>query len=218
MLEIIPAILTDNPVAFQTQLSHVIGRTTWVHVDIMDGTLVPSKTIPIHLLSATPKELSLEVHLMVAQPERYFELCAIIGAKRVIVHAAALKAIDGVQSLAQLHGFELVVAINPDQQLEDAMLIAAQVTAVQLMAVMPGAQGQEFIPITLERIKTLHAALPQKPIAVDGGLTLQTIEDVVRAGAQRLVIGSAIMHATDPIAALTQFQERAAALETGENT
>lgn len=213
MIEIIPAILTDNPVVLQTQLSNLIGHTSWVHFDIIDDTLVPGKTVPIHLLGAVPKELSLEVHLMVAQPERYFELCAIIGAKRVIVHTAAVNDMAALQTLAQKHGFELVVAVDPAEKVEDVMLTLAQAKTVQLMSVTPGAQGQAFIPETLDRIRMLHAALPKTEIAIDGGITLANVSEVVAAGAQRLVVGSAIIGGDDPATALQAFQGKATALE-----
>lgn len=208
-IEIIPAILTDNPVTLQTQISTFLGKAEWIHIDILDDTLAPGTTVPIHMLGAAPKELSLEVHLMVIQPERYFELCAIVGAKRVIVHAKALITATDVMTAATKHGFELCIAIDPDQKIEETLLAIAPASCVQVMGVHPGKQSQEYLSETTERIKTIHAALPKVTLAIDGGMTLERVPEVMAAGVQRIVVGSAIVAAEDPIAAYKAFREKA---------
>lgn len=206
--EIIPAILTDNPVTLHAQLAALAGQTSWVHIDILDNTLVPGKTVPINQLTRTSKAVSLEIHLMVSNPEQSFEQCAIIGAKRVIVHAAAVSDITSTKTLAANYGLELVVAFDPDQNIEAIMPVLQKADAIQIMGVTPGAQGQSLIPGTIEKIHQLRRRWPDLVIAVDGGLNAKTIGSAAASGADRLIVGSAITASADYAAALAELKKQ----------
>src|SRR3989338_6300357 len=92
MQKIIPAILTQDPADLRQKLELFQGHTKWMHIDIMDGTLVPGRTVNLFELGEASKFFNLEIHLMVADPFKYFEDCSSIGAKRVIFHREAEQA------------------------------------------------------------------------------------------------------------------------------
>ena len=169
-----------------------------IQVDVMDGRFVPNITFGPGVVRALRKQvrLTVDVHLMIVEPERYLEEFAEAGADRLLVHLEACTHLHrALQTIREL-GREAGVAINPGTPLnvlEEALDMA---DIIQVMTVNPGFGGQEFIHTQLDKIRRLRQILDERgfstPIAVDGGIDTITAPKVVSAGATVLVAGSSI--------------------------
>jgi ribulose-phosphate 3-epimerase len=175
-----------------------------IHVDIMDGHFVPNLSMGSQVLRsirpiADKFDALLHVHLMVTDPDRYLADFVHIGANSVSVHVETCphlhRTIQEIRALGARSG----VALNPATPLVALDEILTEVNFVLVMSVEPGFGGQEFIPSSLDKIVRLHRMLKERgldrvQIAVDGGIHIQTIGPVARAGATVLVAGSAIFN------------------------
>jgi len=140
----------------------------------------------------------MDVHLMVEEPERMIPAYAASGADSVTFHLEATDDVSALAALAREHGLQVGLAINPDTPVEDAVAEAEHVDLVLCMGVVPGYSGQDFIPETLGRLRTLKLALPtDKHLQVDGGVTNENVRSVWEAGATLIVAGSSIFQRED---------------------
>ncbi len=181
----------------QAQEAEIAG-VQGIQVDIMDGQFVPNIAFGPGVVRAVRKvvRLTLDVHLMIVQPERYLNEFVEAGADRLLVHQEACTHLHrALQTIREL-GSEAGVAINPATPLnvlEEALDMA---DVIQVMTVNPGFGGQEFIRSQLDKIRRLRQLLDERgyriPIAVDGGIDTSTAPEVVNAGATVLVAGSSI--------------------------
>ena len=172
--------------------------------DAGDGHFIPEITIgPIVLASISPLVHAwggiLDCHLMVGEPERHFEAVARAGGDSVTFHVEVCddpsRAIAGARAL----GLGVGVAFNPATPVEDAARAATGADLVLCMSIEPGYSGQAFMPEALERIERLRSLLPDEVrVQVDGGVNEQTVRAAKDAGADLLVVGSAIFWADDP--------------------
>ncbi len=169
-----------------------------LHVDVMDGHFVPNITIGPPVVAALRKHVTapLDVHLMIENPEQYIPAFAAAGANWISVHQESTVHLDRAVELIRSHGCLAGVVINPATPVETLSDILPAVDYVLVMSVNPGFGGQKFIPRTLGKIRHL-AELRQKHnlsyrIEVDGGIALDTITEVVQAGAEVLVAGNAV--------------------------
>jgi ribulose-phosphate 3-epimerase len=177
-----------------------------LQIDVMDGRFVPNITFGPGVVRALRPLVSvtLDVHLMIVDPERYLEDFADAGADRLMVHQEACRHPHRVlQSIREL-GVEAAVAINPGTPLSVLEELLDLTDLIQVMTVNPGFGGQPFIPSQVEKIRHLKQMLDEQsrdiPIAVDGGIDTTTAPLVVAAGATVLVAGSSIYNARTSVA------------------
>jgi len=169
-----------------------------IQVDVMDGRFVPNITFGQGMVRALRKvvKVTLDVHLMIVEPERYIEEFADAGADRVFVHQEACTHLHRVLHRIRELGREAGVAINPGTSPGVLGEVLDMADIIQVMTVNPGFGGQEFIRSQLGKIRCLRQMLDERgfeiPIAVDGGVDTTTAPQVVSAGASVLVAGSSI--------------------------
>ena len=199
MIELAPSILSADFARLAEQVAPALeAGATVLHVDVMDGHFVPNITIGPPVVAALRKHVTapLDVHLMIENPEQYIPAFAAAGANWISVHQESTVHLDRAVELIRSHGCLAGVVINPATPVETLSDILPAVDYVLVMSVNPGFGGQKFIPRTLGKIRHL-AELRQKHnlsyrIEVDGGIALDTITEVVQAGAEVLVAGNAV--------------------------
>ena len=190
-----------------------------IHIDVMDGHFVPNITIgPLVVQAArrvTGKEL--DVHLMIADADRYIEHFASAGADWITVHVEACTHLQRTVARIRELGKKAGVVLNPATSLSALDYILEEVDLVMLMAVNPGFGGQSFIPSTFAKIWQLRQRIDAMgldvEIEVDGGISVRTVADVAEAGANIFVAGSAVYGSDDyktTIAALRKEAEAGA--------
>ncbi len=207
-LRIAPSILAADFAALGEAVREAeAAGADLIHVDVMDGRFVPNLTIGPPVVAALRRvtRLPLDVHLMIVEPERYLRAFAEAGADWLTVHPEAT--IHLHRTLTQIHalGLKAGVALNPATSEESLRYVLEVVDHVLVMSVNPGFGGQSFIPAVLPKIERVRAMLDGAgreavSIAVDGGITPQTAPQVVAAGADVLVAGSAIFRAEAGVA------------------
>lgn len=206
-VKIAPSILSADFMRLGEQVQEAeAAGVDRVQIDVMDGRFVPNITFGAIVIEALRPltRIQLEAHLMVEPPEDFIESIAQAGADTIIVHQEATphlhRAIQQVHSLGKKAG----VALNPSTP---ASLLSEVIGSLQLVLVMtvnPGFGGQDFIPETLSKIKqvreTIHERNMRCEVEVDGGINLETAPQVVNAGADVLVAGTAVFDSRDGIA------------------
>jgi ribulose-phosphate 3-epimerase len=217
MIEIVPSILSADFARLADEIARVErGGATKLHVDVMDGHFVPNLTIGPPVVESIRKvtRLHLDVHLMIENPERYAAAFVQAGANSVSVHYEACRHLDLVLSLIRDAGAMAGVVLNPATPvavLEDVLEVADYVL---LMSVNPGFGGQKLIPYVLNKVRELDRMRREKklplPIEIDGGVHMENLADVVRAGCDWIVTGSAIFHSADPEATVREMRAIAA--------
>ncbi len=180
-----------------------------IHVDVMDGHFVPNITIGPLIVEAARRstKLPLDVHLMITNPERYVADFAKAGADYLTVHVETAFHLDRlVQSIKEHKGVKAAVALNPATPLTSLDYVLSNVDMVLIMSVNPGFGGQTFIPSALEKIARLRKRIDdlglKTEIEVDGGVKPSNAAEVIKAGADILVAGSAVFGAKDYAAAI----------------
>lgn len=169
----------------------------WAHIDVMDGMFVPNITIGPLVVQALRKnsKLFFDCHLMVEKPDRYVKDFIDAGADLVCVHAEATTHLERTLTLIEDLGAKPAVALNPATPLESIKYVLPQCYMVLLMSVNPGFGGQMFIPFVMDKIRELRAMIDaagaKTLIQVDGGVTPENAADLVEAGVDVLVSGSA---------------------------
>ena len=199
-IEIAPSVLSLDYSIFEKQCADLNqSLANYLHFDVMDGMFVPSISFGMPVVKSIRKESSLyfDVHMMVKDPERYVEEFQSCGADMITVHAEACR--DLAETVKKIHetGADAGVAVNPDTPLSAVTDVMDQVEMILIMSVYPGFGGQKYIPESTERIRTLRRMLDEKGlehvhIQVDGGINRATIDEVLAAGANIIVAGSAV--------------------------
>ena len=171
---------------------------SYLHFDVMDGHFVPSISFGMPVLKAVRActKMTLDVHLMIEDPDRYLEDFKACGADLITVHAEAATHLH--RTIGKIHdlGLKAGVALNPATPLNVLEYVLADVDMVLLMTVNPGFGGQKFIPVSIEKIKKLKQWRDESgltfDIEIDGGVGLGNVEETVRAGANVIVAGTAV--------------------------
>lgn len=170
----------------------------YLHLDVMDGRFVPSISFGMPVIKALRKEsrLTFDAHLMIEEPDRYIREFVDCGADIITVHAEACTHLDRTLDAIRSAGVRAGVALNPATPLSVLDYAAGLADMILLMSVNPGFGGQRYIPYVTEKIRDLRHILDEKgldtDIQVDGGVTLNNAREVLEAGANILVAGSAV--------------------------
>jgi ribulose-phosphate 3-epimerase len=204
-VEVEPSIYAADFAHLGDQLDVLLRTGARVfHFDVGDGHFVePITTGPIVLQSIAPlvhafDGAAIDCHLMVDNPTRHFPQIARAGGDSVTFHYEAVDDVPATIAVAREHRLQVGVAFNPETEPEAVAAVAGDADLVLCMSIHPGYSGQEFMPESIERVRTLRAALPESIyIQVDGGITLENIEDVYAAGARLFVAGSSIFTRED---------------------
>ena len=214
--EILPSILSADMARFGEEIERVkAGGARIIHVDVMDGHFVPNITIgpPVIKSLRRATDLLLDVHLMIEDPDFYVADFIAAGADVVTVHQEVCRHLDRTLNLIRSTGAEVGVAINPATPVETLWSALEIVDMVLIMSVNPGFGGQKFIPYALNKLRQLDRERQERGLdfrlEVDGGITLDNVADVVRAGADWIVAGNAVFSAADPAPRVVEMQRLA---------
>jgi ribulose-phosphate 3-epimerase len=199
MAEILPSILSADFARLGEQLA-VLEQADcgMVHVDVMDGHFVPNITLGPPVVASLRKatRMILDVHLMISDPDRYAPLFIEAGADQVSVHQEACLHLDRTVRMIQGLGARAGVVINPATSIDTLDEVLGFADFVLIMSVNPGFGGQKFIPYTLEKARRLAARRRERglkfELEIDGGVTRDNVGQVVRAGVDWVVAGSAV--------------------------
>ncbi|MBQ1680729.1 MULTISPECIES: ribulose-phosphate 3-epimerase [Agathobacter] len=170
----------------------------YVHIDVMDGAFVPSITYGFPIIQAIRPltERMFDVHLMIEEPSRYIDEFAEAGADIITVHAEACKHLDSTIDAIKAKGLLAAVALNPATPISSIEYVLPKLDMVLVMTVNPGFGGQKLIPYTIQKVRDLKAMIDRRnlkvDIEVDGGIHLGNVEQVMEAGANIIVAGSAV--------------------------
>lgn len=215
MFEIAPSILSADFARLAEEVRAVEeGGAKVLHVDVMDGHFVPNITIGLPVVKSLRKatELTIDTHLMIEEPGRYAVQFVESGADMVSVHVEADVHLQRTLTAIREAGAKAGIAINPATPLvalEEALPYA---DFVLLMSVNPGFGGQKFVPTSLDKLRRLRRMIEDRGLAarieIDGGIGSENIADVVGAGAEIIVAGSAVYGSNDPAAAVRKLIEK----------
>lgn len=216
-VRIAPSILASDFAALGEAITAAErGGADLIHVDVMDGHFVPNITIGPPVVRALKRvaHVPLDVHLMIAEPDRYLEAFADAGAAMISVHVEVLPHLQRTLAHIRHLGAQAGVVLNPSTPLVTIEEVLDDLDFVLIMSVNPGFGGQVFIPRSEHKVRALRQRLDATgrhiPIEIDGGIDLTNIARVVEAGVNIVVAGSAVFGAPDPAAAVREL--RAAAL------
>jgi ribulose-phosphate 3-epimerase len=186
-----------------------------LHVDIMDGHFVPNFTLGPPVVASLRKvtKMTLDLHLMISDPDRYAPIFIEAGADQILVHQEACVHLDRTVRMIQSEGARAGVVINPATpvaMLDDVLDI---VDYVLVMSVNPGFGGQKFIPHSLHKVRQLAVRKKERglhfPIEIDGGVDAENVADVVDAGVEWVVAGTSVFHTVNPRAAFEEMRSLA---------
>ena len=192
------------------------GGADWIHVDVMDGRFVPNLTFGTKVIETVRRltTLPIDVHLMVVEPERYFDDFAKAGANVLTIHPEVSPHLHRQLARIRELGCKAGAALNPSTPLEAVREVTRMLDLLLIMSVNPGFGGQAFIEASVDKIRRartlLQATGSGAVLQVDGGINRETITTVWRAGADTFVAGNAIFSAKDPRAEIGQLRARCA--------
>jgi len=217
-LQIVPSILSADFARLADEIARVEhGGASMLHVDVMDGHFVPNLTVgpPVVKCLRKATQLTLDVHLMIADPDRYAPIFIEAGADQISVHQETCPHLDRTLRQIQAEGVPAGVVLNPATPVTMLDDIIDVVDFVLIMSVNPGFGGQRLIPRALQKIRWLsqrRAELGLKfALQIDGGVTLDNLAEVVRAGCDWVVAGATIFDSPDPAATLLEMRQIAEA-------
>ena len=212
-VKVAPSILSANFARLGEEVRAVeAGGTDYIHVDVMDGRFVPNITIGTVVVEAVRRStrLPLDVHLMIVEPEKYLHDFTQAGASFLSVHVEVAPHLHRLIQQIRNLGARPSVVLNPSTPLSSIEDVLSDVDMILLMSVNPGFGGQSFIPNTVDKVRRLRQLLDSKglsvDIEVDGGINPQTAPQVIDAGANVLVAGTAVFEAQDYRAAIAAIR------------
>jgi ribulose-phosphate 3-epimerase len=190
------------------------GGADWIHIDVMDGRFVPNLTFGAKVIESVRKltKLPLDVHLMVVQPENYFETFAGAGANGMSIHTEVSPHLQRQLNHIRELGCRAGAVVNPSTPLTAVSEVVADLDLLLVMTVNPGYGGQKFIKGSVDKVRRAREMLAQNGskafLEVDGGIDRKTIRSVWEAGADTFVAGNAIFGAKSPEAEIEELRSR----------
>ena len=213
MVKIFPSLNSVNILEIKASIETLEPYCDGFHIDVMDGHFVPNLTFGPAVINALAKAVSkqLFVHLMVENPEKLIEYLQLPEDSLVVFHKTTTAKPSNFIKLLNKKDWMAGIALDPDEQVESVVPILNELDLVLVMSVRPGFSGQEFIPEMLAKVKALATHRKKNKlhfrIAVDGGINEDNIVDVIKAGADDLVVSSAISKAKDPLKELKNLKK-----------
>jgi ribulose-phosphate 3-epimerase len=209
MVEIIPSILVEHFDEFKQKFESVKNLVSFVQLDVADGVFAPHKTWgdPLVLKKYKKGKTSIEVHLMVANPEKELESWLCSGAERIYVHYESTKDFKSIILAMRSRGIKPGLALLPETQLQKIFPFLSALDAVLFFAGKLGFYGGKFREDTIERVKELRGMSARINIGVDGGINLVTGKKCAEAGANLLVAGSYIFNSGNITGAIEELRE-----------
>ena len=218
-LQIAPSILSADWMRLAEQIGEAeAAGADWISLDVMDGRFVPLITFGAQMAAEVRSltDLPIEAHLMVDEPERQVDQFIDAGVNCVTIHVESTRHTHRLLQQINARGVEAGVTLNPGTPLSELEPLIPICNRIQIMSVNPGWGGQQFIPQSLDRIRQARHMLndagnTSAAVAVDGGVNEDTITDIVQAGANWLVAGSAVFNQRESVAAAIRRLRRSAA-------
>ena len=205
-IKVSPSILSADFSEFGSEIKKMEqAGADMIHIDVMDGHFVPNISLGMPVIKQIRKvtDLPFDVHLMIENPDKYIDAFRAAGADIITVHQEACVHLHRVVQMIKKSGAKAGVALNTMTDVETLKYILPDIDMVLIMSVNPGFGGQSYIPVITRKIKEMRElcireGYPDMDIEVDGGVDRKTYVDVVAAGANVLVAGSALFTAPDP--------------------
>jgi len=212
-IRITPSILNADFSRLDEEIARIASVSDFIHLDVMDNIFVPNFTFDfdaaLKIIKSSPTPI--DAHLMVADVDQIAIQYAEVGAASVTIHAEATSDISSTLKGIRSHGARAALAVKPSTSIESYSEFVDRVDMFLIMTVEPGFGGQKFMESMMDKVRTTKKLIGSRPIwlQVDGGISLETIEIAVEAGADTFVSGSAVFKAEDPAKMVIALRERA---------
>ena len=212
-MKISPSMLSADFADLKDSLARVESQVDMLHLDVMDGNFVPNMSFgPCVIEAIRPySKLFFDVHLMIDRPERYIEAFRRAGADGITIHYESTKDPAEVLKAIRALGASPAISISPDTPAEAIYPLLPLCDMVLVMTVHPGFGGQKLLPDCLKKVTALKEEMKRQgrviPIEADGGIGVGNLKEVLTAGVDVVVAGSAIFGAADPVAATAAMRE-----------
>ena len=194
------------------------GGAAMIHVDVMDGHFVPNLTVGPAITKAVRRvtQLPVDCHLMIEEPDRYLEAFAEAGADMISVHVEVARHLERTLRAIQATGAKAGVVLNPATPIESLGEVLGVADFVLLMSVNPGFGGQKLIAPVLDKMRRLRAWIDREGLdtrlEIDGGVTIENIDEIAATGVDMIVAGSAVFGGGDPRGATAALVRRVSAI------
>lgn len=210
---IAPSVLAADFANLQADVEMINeSQADWFHIDIMDGVFVPNISFGMPVLQAIGKHAkkTLDVHLMIVDPDRYIQTFKDLGTDILTVHYEACTHLHRTIQAIKASGMKAGVALNPHTNVQVLEDVIQDLDLVLIMSVNPGFGGQSFIENTYDKVRKLKTMIQEKGssalIEIDGGVTDKNAKQLVQAGADALVAGSFVFNSQDPLQTISELK------------